>query len=452
MLLVTLLTLAALETPQQSVLRTPIGVWDVTVEDLNQDGRNDILLLVSDPDSDPLVKGLRVHLAGEAGAYAEAASSALTLPAEIGAVFLAEYDGAAPREVVAVYAAGARVYQWQDNALTEIAAPRFNSLFPSYTTEPKIIQGLAQDLDRDGRDEWLIPQPTGFEVRRGDEARTLITCDVVSSVSRDGDVRISHRLPALQAFDVEGYDTQVLSFLSDEFADFAFGPGWEQHYRYAVPVNLEEKWEASAALDDINADGFPDLVVTQMRGTANIEAVTQVYMAEAPFQYPEEPNATFTASGAIASPGLRDVDGDGLKDIIFVRIPFGVGNFINFFVRGKLGIEADVYLYNDGFGDEPDFDTSFSLEAPDGREEIAYVMADFNGDGRLDAAFGDEADQLDIHLGEEDNFLSRRPVMELSLPSFGTARHYDLNGNANQDIVLFHPSGANQTRVEVVVF
>jgi hypothetical protein len=131
----------------------------------------------------------------------------------------------------------------------------------------------------------------------------------------------------------------------------------------------------------------------------------------------------------------------------------GIKNIINYFVRGKVSVDAQVYLYNGkDFGDKPAYETSIAMDAPEGREQVAYTMGDFNGDGRQDIAFGEAAGELAVRTGEPQRLVSVKPWVTLKVPAFGVARTVNLGNKAAKDIVLYHPSGANSKRVDVIVF
>ena len=454
-LLTTAVFLAAQPAPQPRnfALETALKVWDVDVSDMNGDGMADILVLTSDEQSYPLKKELALFLSDGKGGYPAKPSAVLPLDPSMGAAMLAECDGKPPKELVVLDAAGALVYRFEGGQFVKIGEPRFPSLLPSHAKEPSFLKHSAKDLLGDGRDVWFIPTPNGYDLRRMDGSVALTECDVISEMRREENTYIVHRLPAVHPFDVPGEQHKGIAFLSDAFADFAHGPNWTQHERFRIPINLEEKWQGAADMEDFNNDGLPDLVVTQMKGTVNMMAQTQIYIAKELFKYPATPTKTFSTKGGISSPILIDVDGDKCKDVVLVSIPLGVTNFINFFVRGKISVRADVYLFNGtDFGDKPTFSTGLTMDAPEGRERVAYTFGDFNGDGRLDVAFGKESDTLAIRTGEKERFLSSDPWVTIKVPSFGMAETYDLNGNAAQDIVMYHPGGANSKRVDVIVF
>lgn len=439
--------------PRVFQLQPDVSVWDVTAHDFNGDGQQDILALCCDETSDPLRKHCDVFLATPLGGFQRKPSVRLPLDPDIGAVFLAEMTGSAPKELVAASSEGVQVYAFRDGAFDEIDSARFTSLYPSAAREPSILASGAKDVDGDGIDEWIVPMPTGYDVRTPDRVLKRIRCDVNSDIRMGSGMYITNELPAFHAFELPGEDQLALAFLSDEYADFAFGDRWEETKRFKIPLNLGESWDSTAEMKDINRDGFPDLVVTETRGTVNLRGQTQVYMASGPMQYPDQPTAKFSNKGSFTAPLLKDINGDGDLDIMFLNVPFGVRFFVNFFVMGNLGINIEVYLYkNGGFGKNPDFHTDVSIEAPDGKEAASYALGDFSGDGRMDVAFGAESDTLAIRTGSEKKLVSTRPWKTVSVFSFGTARTFRLDRNRADDLVIFHPGISRRNQIEVIVF
>ncbi|HOC67249.1 MAG: FG-GAP repeat protein [Candidatus Hydrogenedentes bacterium ADurb.Bin101] len=428
-------------------------VWDVSVTDMNGDGLGDVLLLTNDETAFPPRKQLAVCMAEVSGAYGREPAPLLDLPVETGVVFAAEVDGQSPREIVAAHGTGATVYQFAGGRFSVLETVRFNALYPTNSREPCFAKWGAVDLQGDGIEEWLLPVAGGVQVRTLTREVAFLSCDVVSEMRSGDSLYIIHRLPDFVSFTLEGRQALGLAFLSDEFADFAYGDAWSQQKRVRLPMNLEEKWDASASMKDINGNGFPDIVITQTRGTVRMYAETHVYLAREPFVYPEKPDAVFSASGAVSSPLVMDVNGDERLDLIFIRIPFGVKNLVNFFVRGKLAVQAEVHLFDgEKFNQEADYHTSMSMDAPEGRERVAYTFGDFSGDGRLDVAYGSKSDTLAVYTGDPERFIGSRPWQEFKMPAFGTARAYDLNHNKARDMVLFRPGGDNARRVDILVF
>lgn len=452
-LLCLLLAAAATEAPDTYVLEAGMPVWDVASGDLDGNGKADVLALCADVESRPLRKRLSVYLSGDGNGYPSRPSFNLELAPDTGSVFLTELDGKAPLELAVTDAEGAQIYAYGDGGLRVVRKVEFASLLPSRVKKPIFLEDIAVDLDGDGIDEWLVPVPTGFEIRSADGLLGRVEADVVNSMESGEVNRVIHRLPSAHTFDLPGQTRKGVVFLSDQYADFAHGERWSQQERYKVPLDLREKWVAVTRMKDIDENGLPDLIVAQTQGTVNLKVLTQVYFAKEPFTFSKTPDATFQVSGALTTPFTEDVDGDGKSDLLFIKVPFGVKMFVNYFVTQKLPIQVEAHLFKDGrFGESPELRASISIDAPENRRRVAYTMGDFNGDGRIDVAFGSGEDGFVIHVGEEDRLISVKPWQALKVPSAGEARAYDLNGNKAEDIVLFHPSSPDEKRIDVAVF
>lgn len=439
--------------PQVFALNAGLDVWDVAIADLNGDSRGDIAAICADPLSHPVKKQLAVFLADDQGGYPSAPSLVQPLDPVVGALFTAEVTGEKPVEMLTASAEGCRAYGLMDGQLKVLKEIPFVSLFPSGSKEPAFLNNAAVDLNGDGLDEWLAPMPQGFDIRNAGGLLASVHCDVDSGVRVGSGMEISNRYPAYKSFELPDSKARALAFLSDENADFAFGDGWQETRRFKIPVNLGDKWDTSSDMNDINGDGFPDLIVTQTQGTINLSVLTQIYVAKGPMEYPQEPTARFESKGSFAAPVLKDVNGDKRLDVVFINIPFGVKFFVNFFMFRQVSVDLQIYLYRDaGYGQKPDYSTSVSIAAPDGKEQNAYVLGDFNGDGNTDAAFGAGADKLLLHAGGDVKFISPKPYATIPVPSFGVARACKLNDNAAEDIVIIHPGIKHKERIEVLVF
>lgn len=445
--------LNAQDAPRLSVLQAEYNVWDATAEDITGDGVREVLLLTCDELARPLKKELLIFVGDAENQYPDAPSIRMPLPDTASVLFFAETDGMPPRELVAADAVGARVYRYRDGEMRQIARHRFPSYFPYRSREPIFLKNGAKDLTGDGIEEWLIPAPEGYEIRRGDQRLALLPCDIAGEIRRGESLYVINRFPAIQTFEMESSQVKGLAFLSDEYADFFYGENWDAHKQYRIPLFVQEKWDSSAKMADITGNGFPDLVVTQTRGTINMQAVTHIYIASELFKYPEKPTATFNVRGGITSPQIIDVDNDGMMDVLLISVPLGFKNFVNFFVRGKLAVNAEVYFF-DGktYGEKPAYSSSLLMDAPDGREQVAYAMGDFNGDGHLDLAMGKSSDAIVVHAGDPPRLIAPRPWLTLDVPGFGVAQTVDIDDNNKKDIILMHPGGPNSRRVDIIVF
>jgi len=444
---------SATSEPEIYVLSTGAPIWDVVAYDLNGDDQKDILALCSDSDAEPPQKEIAIFLANEDGGYPPQPSSVLALAETVGVSFLAEIDGESPKELVVVDHASATWYRFSNDEFTLGGEMALQSLLPGGPKEPVFLRNAAEDLDGDGIDEWIIPVPLGHEIYNAGGRISAVPSDVVSETRQAGTTYIIHRLPSVASFKFGDMQHKGIAFLSDEAADFSYGTGWTEHTRFRIPVDLADKWDSSTTIKDINGDSIPDLMVTQTEGTAKMKVLTHIYIATGPFTYSETPTATFEKHGALTTPSLIDTNGDTQLDLVLIEIPLSVKSLFNYFVRNKLSTRINVHLFTDGgYSKVPSFRTNISLEAPNGREQVAYTMGDFNGDGFVDIAFGSGKNNLAIHAGTGRGDLSSRAIFTLDLPAFGIARKIRLDSDQKDDLVMFHPSGSNQNRIDVVRF
>lgn len=453
MLALAVVSAALMAQAQHTVLTAQLPVWDVLSADVNGDGFKDIVAYCSRDEAEVPEKELQIFLANARGRFGGEPPIRYPLSPENGTAFTSEVDGAPPREIVLLSGGGAEVLHLEGRTLVEVDQMEFVSILPTGSREPVFLRDATHDLDGDGRDEWLLPVPEGYGIFGGGRRLATIPAPTTSELRDYSNFQISNRLPAVSTFALPDEPLRAVALLSDARADFAYGNEWQTHVRYTIPKRLDERWDSSASLQDVNGDGWLDLMVTQTSGTVNLKTETQIYLAIGPFSYPDKPTASRASSGSFTSAALRDTNGDEKLDLVFISIPIGLGNIINYFIRKKVTVEAAVYEFGPrGFAEKPSRSADLTLDAPDGRERSAYAMADFDGDGYLDACVGTGSETMSFYRGSSKEFLSSTPWLKLAMPTFGITRTGDLDGNGKDDLLLIHPGGANEKRIDVVMF
>lgn len=205
----------------------------------------------------------------------------------------------------------------------------------------------------------------------------------------------------------------VGSFVAHELPHITTLPG--------ADVRMFEGNGAGVAIDDLDGDGQPDIVLANNAGTNTI------LWNEGQLRFRKES----MPSGDARAVNIVDVDGDGRPDIVFTRRAKGV-----------------QYWHNTGSA-EPG--RRFELELLDGVAQRAYAMnwGDLDGDGDLDLVEGSYDAELITELGNDFLIKGRGGVFvydhrgdtfvgtQLSRGAQALAvALYDFDGNGKPDIVV----------------
>jgi hypothetical protein len=447
-----LATTAIAAEPRTYEMRTYEDVWAIAYEDITGNGWKEILAFGRNDDSESLEKYLSVFIANSGvGGFPEEPTFRLTLPEDMGVAFFARTRHEGQRDLILANGEEFTVLRYDGETFVVVDTLAIPSLLPTSAARPAYIGDLVHDLTGDGLDEWLLPVAGGFNIVHADGRIVHVKAEVASGLSGTGGMRVSHRMPEVIPYRTGDSGPYDLAFLGENFIDFAMGPDWQTTRRITIPDSGNERARKSPQVKDVNGNGLPDVIVTEGEGNLNIRMQTMVWYAEAPGVYPEKPSRVFEARGAYAEALFADVDGNGRLDVAYVQIPVNVNFFINYFLRQRVSIQVEVYMQDEtGFQSSPDMRSRINITAPDD-EELAYTLGDFNGDGRLDIAFGQD-DVLEVYIGETDRFISRRPWVAVDIPPFGSAKAVDLTGNGRDDIVLARPSQDKREIIRVVLF
>ena len=470
-LLLALLLLAAPTDPDLHRLETGGIIADITVEDVNNSGRRDVVILAVDTSSEPPLRWLAVFLNDGEDRFPRLPSFTHALSADAGGVFFAEKSGTAPREMVVVGQAGADVYGYSDNGWTHQSAPRFASLYPAGFRFPRFLSQAATDLTGDGREEWIIPTTDGFTIHNGEEPLGVIP-SAIGGYLQETDTpasRMIYHIPEWKAFPVEGHARKGLVFLGEQHIQFATGADWGETQRIPIPsprgildrtfnpVRRRDDRQprppgasAQTRIHDFTGNGLPDILVMETEGGMNAQSVTALYFAQDVGVYPDEPDAIFERQGSFVQPSVADIDGDDMPDLLFVEAPFGVRFLVNYFVRNRVTLRVEAYQNRNGrFGKSPDLSTQVSLTTNDEDRDQAFALGDFFGDDRMGAVFGNGDNRLAVFRGSETQLLESAPVTTLDLSPYGIARAVRLCAQTTQDALLVYWPGERTDAVLV---
>lgn len=190
--------------------------------------------------------------------------------------------------------------------------------------------------------------------------------------------------------------------------------------------------DVDAVFADLNGDGYLDLVVASggnESGFGAMELADRLYLNDGKGNFTKSSDPGIGAlKNSTAAIRLLDIDGDGHLDILaFSRVtPFMYG--IN---------PSSAVLLNDGKGNFKDATASIAPEFKELGMVTDAVLADFDGDGRLDVAVVGEWMAPTIFKNKEGKLEKSTPSEISKLTGwYQSIAVGDLNGDGLPDLVL----------------
>ncbi|MGE5625434.1 MAG: FG-GAP repeat domain-containing protein [Bacillota bacterium] len=185
-------------------------------------------------------------------------------------------------------------------------------------------------------------------------------------------------------------------------------------FSFSNPSNLDLSYITSVTIDDVDGDGFPDLILG-VNSSATGGAGVQVLMNDGTGSGIVVYQATL-ATGASSSPAsvlTADVNGDGWDDIVTAD---GSADSVSVFVNNGDGTFAPAVSY------------------PTGGNTGNLVSQDLNNDGMPDL-FLNSSGSLTILLNNGDGTFA--PAATYAGGDFSTVTTGDLVGDGEADLILY---------------
>jgi len=198
------------------------------------------------------------------------------------------------------------------------------------------------------------------------------------------------------------------------------------------------------AFADIDNDGRMDVLATQSQGNfTNLRSRTVLYWGKGQDLAENKPSFEFQNEDTVMSLFIRDVNQDGLLDLIMPTMNLGAWTAGKVLVTGGITVKWNFFLQQPGhqFNTVPDrfFTTElkFNIAKFQLDSGIPNVFGDFNGDGFADEAVGVDKNLLVVNLRDGNGELMG--VEErIAIPSSMFNRAIDLNHDGLSDIVIHY--------------
>jgi FG-GAP-like repeat len=271
---------------------------------------------------------------------------------------------------------------------------------------------------------------------------------------RDYTLQLIYRLPWLfvQDFNRDGradliaaWQDHVAVHLQDATGRFPQEPSQTFHFNVRTEQERTRRLvPISPLIEDLDGDGRADLILTKMTGRiTDRRIVTSVYLNRAG-NLPLQPDVRVEHNGFATTLLVKDLNGDGKRDLMFPLVKIGVSNLIRNLVTDRADVSLLVHLYRDQglYYSAPDWTRSFSYQI-----DMSYgVMlqgvwpnfdGDFDGDGQADLLVAGN-DEVAVYLATPGALFARDPAARMPVKTSARAIVRDLTGDQRADIVLWY--------------
>jgi len=222
------------------------------------------------------------------------------------------------------------------------------------------------------------------------------------------------------------------------------------------------------AIEDLDSDGLPELVVYSVTGEGLFGKETRYEIhrgeldARRVLSFESQPSSVIGSGGVQIDVERRDLDGDGTLEMLVTSFDLGIGSIIRGLLSRSANLQLAIYAMQDGrYLEDPVLTRKVTakLDIANGDIFVPAVLAgDVDGDGLKDLLVQDGNDTLKVFRGQTGKRpFARSPLLvDMELPEgAGSVRVVNLDGDAVDDLlVLFDADKAEkrQPRIHAVRF
>lgn len=462
-------------------------ILDLHVEDLDGDRLKDIIITHVKGLPPKETRWISIFHQSADGGYSSAANQSWEIDTLAVLLDTGDVAGDMKKEIVIVmpdrvsyYGMAEQDFKSRPEALFEVKGI---TVFPAEGSIP--LLDFVRDWDGDGTDEIAIFKFEGIEIYGRDSTDAYKRTNAVyiplrtsmgGSINKEYSFRTeglnaSFRFPDMNLidFDSDGRRDLIIT-RQDRLAVYKMGRDGLFTEKPLTRMDFDvrtkkEKIERNAftatTIQDLNSDGYADAIVTKQtsKGLSNFRGVLNIYPGgDSGFNL--TPNQVIISEGtASTSTIIRDVNGDGMLDLILPSIKISITAIIRFLISRSIPINFNIFLLRpDGmFSERPDFSKEVKLKIDFSGESDTQAMdlrGDYNGDGRRDFVFATDEDRLSVYLGiagDDDRLFSKNSVAEIETDAFGELESYDLNNDGFSDMIINYPENDDMEGIVTVL-
>jgi hypothetical protein len=448
---------------QVEKLRVPGRVLGIKAEDLNGDKRRDLIVIFGTERERVLALFL-----DHGGSFSVEPDQTLVAPRNATFVDVGDLDGDGRQAIVFGDRRGLMALRLDASGKRLDPTPRRVLESPSLLSLAEdadlIFFKVLRDWDGDGKSEILLPQPDGLAVftrgatgwTRAGEIRLHMAAAYAARTElyeprlRNFGLRALVTVPELTVADFDGDGKPDLFALLEDQLEVHRGGGAALFLPVAAArlqlSKANETAHVSAIVRDLDGDGIADLVVNRISGgLGQMRALTQLYFGKKGGGF-SEPAQKMEREGYAGSLSFGDLDGDGKPDLLMPHVDVGLADMARVLLskRMTIGWEArrnrgrEFSVVPETIKDV-DFPVDFSQLADiDG--PYPSVAGDFNGDGNADFIAANGPDSLAVWLGGGKSLIADSPKAIVHITPSKFFFITDLDGDKRADLVVFYRS------------
>ena len=287
---------------------------------------------------------------------------------------------------------------------------------------------FARDVTGDGLDDLLLPDFTGWRfaaaaAEGGFADAQLFGPEPVMNAGSARYINFTAHEPYL--FDHNRDGTTDIGFWQDDglavyhqsashqFATepvrFDVGGDVESDAFFTLTVGTDEdnpggRQALLDAIEDLNGDGLPDMLVYSVTGEGLFGKETryEVHLGEigtdGSLRFEEQPSSVVGSGGIQIDVEREDLDGDGQLEMLVTSFDLGIGSIIRGLISRTASLRLAIYRLRDGrYPGSPSLTRKITakLDLANGDIFVPAVRAgDLDGDGRKELLVQDGADKL----------------------------------------------------------
>ncbi|UCE17491.1 MAG: VCBS repeat-containing protein [Gemmatimonadota bacterium] len=455
----------------RTTLKTEGKIVDGAVEDLNDDGLLDVLAVYATERHPHTRRWLAVFWQQGKRLFDPEPNQIWEVDPGAAILDIGDISSDPGREIVLMSGDGIHFYGQKNGAFVDEYRKviETTTIFCLGEDDDLPTWNFARDICRNVGDEILIPKFGAIELwSRGEDGAYRLTqtfpVKMPTRVSAEtpGDnysyaMRADYRVPKIECKDFNNdgstdvlvcWEDNLNVFLQNRDGAFRSSPDHEFQLELRTDDELEnDEVELLLSVDDLNGDGYMDIVVNKMKGgLANAKTETNFYMAHGGNTFRQTPDHFMTADDAISQPYLVDLDGDNRLDLIQPEIKMGIKSVVSMLLMKKFNISFLVYLNREEglFSEEPDFSTKVSFKLDFTRRggtasPLIEFEGDYNGDGRKDLAVGTAEEELSVFFGDRHKVFTNKPQVVEKVRTSSHAVAKDFDGDGKVELLLYYP-------------